>query len=122
LQLVAGAAFIRRQVAHRERAGLPSAAASSRDRLYAGGSADLTVRLMGQWPSEKLGQSFVIEYRLGSGTNVATESVLRAISDGYTLLLVAPANDINARDGADARRPFALCCRCIRHSRSSRSE
>src|SRR5215208_2956010 len=61
-----------------------------------GGSADLTARLMGQWLSEKLGQSFVIENRPGGGTNIATESVLRATSDGYTLLLVAPANAINA--------------------------
>ena len=61
-----------------------------------GGSADLTARLMGQWLSEKLGQSFVIENRPGGGTNIATESVVRAAPDGYTLLLVAPANAINA--------------------------
>src|SRR6476660_9436735 len=61
-----------------------------------GGSADLTARLMGQWLSEKLGQSFVIENRPGGGTNIATEAVLRATPDGYTLLLVAPANAINA--------------------------
>jgi len=51
---------------------------------------------MGQWLSEKLGQSFVIENRPGGGTNIATEQVLRATPDGYTLLLVAPANAINA--------------------------
>ena len=61
-----------------------------------GGSADLTARLMGQWLSEKLGQSFVIENRPGGGTNIATEAALRAPPDGYTLLLVAPANAINA--------------------------
>src|SRR3989449_9481438 len=61
-----------------------------------GGSADLTARLMGQWLSEKLGQSFVIENRPGGGTNIATEAVLRATPDGYTLLLVAPANAINS--------------------------
>ena len=61
-----------------------------------GGSADLTGRLMGQWLSEKLGQSFIIENRPGGGTNIATEAVLRAAPDGYTLLLVAPANAINA--------------------------
>src|SRR5690242_3446660 len=61
-----------------------------------GGSADLTARLMGQWLSEKLGQSFVIENRPGGGTNIATEQALRATPDGYTLLLVAPANAINA--------------------------
>ena len=61
-----------------------------------GGSADLTARLMGQWLSERLGQSFVIENRPGGGTNIATESVVRAPPDGYTLLLAAPANAINA--------------------------
>jgi tripartite-type tricarboxylate transporter receptor subunit TctC len=61
-----------------------------------GGSADLTARLMGQWLSERLGQSFVIENRPGGGTNVATEAALRAPPDGYTLFLVAPANAINA--------------------------
>ncbi len=61
-----------------------------------GGSADLTARLMGQWLSERLGQSFVIENRPGGGTNIATEAVVRAVPDGYTLLLVAPANAINA--------------------------
>jgi len=61
-----------------------------------GGSADLTGRLMGQWLSERLGQPFVIENRPGGGTNIATEAVIRAPPDGYTLLLVAPANAINA--------------------------
>src|SRR2546429_9859395 len=61
-----------------------------------GGSADLTARLMGQWLSEKLGQSFIIENRPGGGTNIATEAVINAPPDGYTLLLVAPANAINA--------------------------
>jgi tripartite-type tricarboxylate transporter receptor subunit TctC len=61
-----------------------------------GGSADLTARLMGQWLSERLGQSFVIENRPGGGTNIATEAVVRAPPDGYTFLLAAPANAINA--------------------------
>ena len=52
-----------------------------------GGSADLTARLMGQWLSERLGQPFVIENRPGGGTNIATEAVVRAAPDGYTLLL-----------------------------------
>jgi len=60
------------------------------------GSADITARLMGQWMSERLGQTVVIENRPGAGTNLATESVVRAPADGYTLLLVAPANAINA--------------------------
>jgi tripartite-type tricarboxylate transporter receptor subunit TctC len=61
-----------------------------------GGSADITARLLGQWLSERLGQPFVIESRPGAGTNIATEAVVHAPPDGYTLLLVAPANAINA--------------------------
>src|SRR3954462_14218749 len=61
-----------------------------------GGSADLTARLMGQWLSERLGQSFVVENRPGGGTNIATEAVVRAPPDSYTFLLAAPANAINA--------------------------
>ena len=61
-----------------------------------GGSADITARLTGQWLSERLGQPFVIESRPGGGTNIATEAVVHAPADGYTLLLVAPANAINA--------------------------
>jgi tripartite-type tricarboxylate transporter receptor subunit TctC len=62
----------------------------------AGGSADLTARLMGQWLSERLGQPFIIENRPGGGTNIATETAVRATPDGYTFLLAAPANAINA--------------------------
>ena len=61
-----------------------------------GGSADITARLTGQWLSERLGQPVVIESRPGAATNLATEAVVRAAPDGYTLLLVAPANAINA--------------------------
>jgi len=61
-----------------------------------GGSADLTARLMGQWLSDRLGQTFVVENRPGGGTNIATEAVVRAPPDGYSVLLAAPANAINA--------------------------
>ena len=61
-----------------------------------GGSADITARLTGQWLSERLGQPVVIESRPGAATNLATEAVVRAAPDGYTLLIVAPANAINA--------------------------
>ncbi len=61
-----------------------------------GGSADITARLTGQWLSERLGQPVVVESRPGAATNLATEAVVRAAPDGYTMLLVAPANAINA--------------------------
>jgi tripartite-type tricarboxylate transporter receptor subunit TctC len=61
----------------------------------AGGGADIAARLMGRWLSERLGQQFVVENRVGAGTNIATEAVARAAPDGYTLLLVNPANAIN---------------------------
>src|SRR6516225_5717391 len=61
----------------------------------ASGGTDITARLIGQWLSERLGQQFVIENRPGAGTNIATEAVVRAPADGYTLLLVTAANAIN---------------------------
>jgi tripartite-type tricarboxylate transporter receptor subunit TctC len=61
-----------------------------------GGAADITARLMGQWLSDRLGQPFIIENRPGGGTNIATEAVVRADPDGYSLLLIAPANAVNA--------------------------
>jgi tripartite-type tricarboxylate transporter receptor subunit TctC len=61
-----------------------------------GGSADITARLVAQWLTERLGQSVIVESRAGGGTNIATEAVINAPPDGYTLLLVAPANAINA--------------------------
>ena len=61
-----------------------------------GGTTDITARLIGQWLSERLGQQFVIENRTGAATNIATEAVVRAPADGYTLLLVTASNAINA--------------------------
>jgi tripartite-type tricarboxylate transporter receptor subunit TctC len=62
----------------------------------AGLAPDILARLTGQWLSERLGQPIVINNRPGAGTNIATEAVVRAAPDGYTLLLVNPANAINA--------------------------
>src|SRR5262245_12143000 len=62
----------------------------------AGGGADIVARLIGQWLSERLGQQFIIENRPGAGTNIATEAVVRAVADGYTLLLIHSANAMNA--------------------------
>jgi tripartite-type tricarboxylate transporter receptor subunit TctC len=61
-----------------------------------GGVSDVVARLMGQSLSERLGQPFVIENRPGAASNIATEAVVRAPGDGYTLLLVNPANAISA--------------------------
>jgi tripartite-type tricarboxylate transporter receptor subunit TctC len=60
-----------------------------------GGATDIIARLLGQRLQEKLGQPFVIENKPGAGNNIATESVINAEPDGYTLLLVNPANYIN---------------------------
>jgi tripartite-type tricarboxylate transporter receptor subunit TctC len=62
----------------------------------AAGGSDVVARLIGQWLSERLGQSFIIENRPGAGGNIGTESVVRAPPDGYTLLLVTFANVVNA--------------------------
>jgi tripartite-type tricarboxylate transporter receptor subunit TctC len=61
-----------------------------------GGFTDTTARLIGQWLSERLGQSFVVENRPGASSNIATEAVVRSAPDGYTLLTVTDANAYNA--------------------------
>src|SRR5215813_3565830 len=61
-----------------------------------GGGVDITARLIGQWLSERLGQQLVIENRPGASSNIATEAVVRAPTDGYTLLMVGSFNTINA--------------------------
>jgi tripartite-type tricarboxylate transporter receptor subunit TctC len=88
-------------------AALPAASRIARAQVYptkpvriivgfaAGGGVDITARLIGQWLTERLGQPFVIENRPGAGSNIATEAVVRAPADGYTLLLATAANAIN---------------------------
>ena len=89
-------------------AALPAATRIARAQTYpsrpvrwivpaaAGGSFDLTARLMGQWLSERLGQPFILENRPGAGGNIGTEAVVRTAPDGYTLLFVGAPNTINA--------------------------
>jgi tripartite-type tricarboxylate transporter receptor subunit TctC len=96
LQLAAGAA------------ALPAASRIARAQTYptrpvrlivgfaAGGTSDITARLMGQWLSERLGQQFIVENRPGASSNIATEAVVHAPADGYTLLAVVEGNAINA--------------------------
>ena len=66
------------------------------DGFAAGGSIDIVARLLGQWLSQRLGQSFLVDNRPGAATNIAAEEVVRAAPDGYTLLWTTSANAINA--------------------------
>src|SRR6202011_4114133 len=61
----------------------------------AGGGTDITTRLIGQWLSEQLAQPFITENRPGAGSNIATEAVVRARPDGYTLMVFGPSAAIN---------------------------
>ena len=60
-----------------------------------GGTLDIVARLIAQWLTQRLGQSFVVENRAGAGTNIAADAVAHAAPDGYTLLLAASPNAIN---------------------------
>ena len=60
------------------------------------GAPDIVTRMLAQWLSERLGQSFVVEIRAGAAGQIGTEAVVRAVPDGYTLLVVAPSHVINA--------------------------
>jgi tripartite-type tricarboxylate transporter receptor subunit TctC len=70
----------------------------------AGGSTDITARIIGNYLSQKLGQQFVIENKPGAGNNIGTEAVIKSPPDGYTVLLVNPANAINT--SLYAKLPF----------------
>src|SRR6266699_944508 len=71
-----------------------------------GGATDILARLIGQRLSEKLGQQFVVENKPGAGNNIGTEAVVNAEPDGYTLLLINPANYINASLYANLKFDF----------------
>jgi tripartite-type tricarboxylate transporter receptor subunit TctC len=96
LHLVAGAAALPAV----SRFGWAQAYPSRPVRMIVGfapaGGTDIWARLTGQWLSERLGQQFVIENRPGAGTNIATEAVVNAPPDGYTLLLACLPNASNA--------------------------
>ena len=88
-------------------AALPTAARIAQAQTYptrpvrlivgfpAGGAQDIVARLMGQWLSERLGQPILIENRPGAGGNIGAEAAVRAVPDGYTLLLAGTPNAIN---------------------------
>jgi tripartite-type tricarboxylate transporter receptor subunit TctC len=61
-----------------------------------GAASDINARLIGDWLSQKLGQQFIVDNRPGAGSNIGAEMALHAPADGYTLLLITPANAVNA--------------------------
>jgi len=71
-----------------------------------GGTTDVLARIIAQWLTEKMGQSFVVENKPGGGNNIGAEAVVTAPPDGYTMLLVNPANGINATLYKDLRFNF----------------
>jgi tripartite-type tricarboxylate transporter receptor subunit TctC len=96
LHLVAGVAVLPTVPRFAEAQSYPTRQVRIVVGFTAGGSTDIGARLIGQWLQERLGQPFVIENRPGAGTNIATESVVRAPPDGYTLLMVGPSSAVNA--------------------------
>jgi len=96
LRLAAGAAALSAVSRVARAQGYPSRPVRIVVPVAAGGPQDIMARLIGQWLSERLGQSFIIDNRPGGGTNIGTEAVVRAAADGYTLLIVSPPNAINA--------------------------
>src|SRR6266702_5126849 len=76
--------------------GYPGRAVRILAGFAAGGGVDITARLIGQWLAERLGQPFVTENRTGADGNIATEAVVNAPADGYTLLLATLPNAVNA--------------------------
>jgi len=61
----------------------------------AGGLTDIIARIIGQWLSDRFSQQFIIENRPGAATNIATEAVMNAPPDGYTLLLASTSGAVN---------------------------
>jgi tripartite-type tricarboxylate transporter receptor subunit TctC len=96
LQLVAGAAALSTLSRIARAQTFPSRPVRIVVPTAAGGPNDIVTRLIGQWLSEHLGQPVIIENRPGAGTNLATEVVVRAAPDGYTLFSAGPASAINA--------------------------
>jgi tripartite-type tricarboxylate transporter receptor subunit TctC len=96
LQLLAGAAALPALARLARAQSYPARPVRIVAAFAAGGGVDITARLIGQWLSERLGQSFVTENRPGAGGNIGTEAVVNAPPDGYTLLLATVPNAVNA--------------------------
>jgi tripartite-type tricarboxylate transporter receptor subunit TctC len=96
LHLAAGAAALSAVLRDARAQAYPSRPVRIIVAYAAGGVTDITARLIGQWLTERLGQSFLVENRPGGNSNIGTEAVVRAAADGYTLLLANPVNAINA--------------------------
>jgi tripartite-type tricarboxylate transporter receptor subunit TctC len=95
LHLAAGAAALSATSPLARAQAYPSRAVRVIVGFTPGSAPDIVARLMGQWLSEQLGQQFLVENRPGAGGNIGTEVVVRAPTDGYTLLLVGAPNAIN---------------------------
>jgi tripartite-type tricarboxylate transporter receptor subunit TctC len=96
LRLTAGACVVRATLGLAWGRSYPSRPVRIIVGFAAGGPNDILARLIGQRLSQRLGQQFIVENRPGAGSNLATETVVRAPADGYTLLLVGSPNAINA--------------------------
>src|SRR4051812_47638193 len=96
LQLAAAGAVLLAPLATAAAQNYPSRPVRLLVGFPAGGPADIGARLVGQWLSERLGQQVIVENRAGAATNLATEALVRAAPDGYTLLFAMVSNAINA--------------------------
>jgi tripartite-type tricarboxylate transporter receptor subunit TctC len=95
LQLAAGAALLQAGLRQTCAQAYPARPVRLIAGYAAGSNLDMLARLIGQWLTEHLGQPFIVENRPGAGSNIATEAVVRAPPDGYTLLMVTAGNAVN---------------------------
>ena len=96
LHLVAGAAALPATARIARAQAYPTRPVRIIEGFGAGSALDIVARVIGQSLSEQLGQSFIVENRSGASGNIATEAVVRAPPDGYTLLLITVGNAVNA--------------------------
>jgi len=118
LQLAAGAAVLPTMPRIARAQAYPTRPVRIIVGFSAGGTTDIISRLIGQWLSERLGQPLIIENRPGASSNIATEAVVRASPDGYTLLALTGTNSINAtlfdKLSFNLNRDFAMVAGLVR--------